>query len=72
MNNTDPLHGITLKRILEELHTKIGWQGLYASVKVNCFHSNPTMNSSLNFLRKTEWARVKVENLYKELILKID
>ncbi len=60
----DPLHGITLKRILEALVDKYGWEGMANHIRVNCFLNNPSLNSSLKFLRKTEWARKKVEKLY--------
>jgi uncharacterized protein (DUF2132 family) len=62
--NTDPLHGITLKAILEYLVAKYGWEELGSSIRINCFNDNPSINSSLKFLRKTEWARKKVEDLY--------
>jgi uncharacterized protein (DUF2132 family) len=60
----NPLHGITLKRILEELLAHYGWQELARIVRINCFVSNPSINSSLTFLRRTPWARKKVEDLY--------
>ncbi|HEU0228145.1 MAG TPA: VF530 family protein [Arachidicoccus soli] len=60
----DPLHGITLKRILEALVDKYGWEGMANHIRVNCFLNNPSLNSSLKFLRKTEWARKKIEQLY--------
>jgi uncharacterized protein (DUF2132 family) len=62
--NNDPLHGITLKAILEYLVTKYGWEELGNIIRINCFNDNPSINSSLKFLRKTEWARKKVEELY--------
>ncbi|MGF2414062.1 VF530 family protein [Ferruginibacter sp.] len=62
--NKDPLHGITLKAILEYLVNKYGWQELGDTIRINCFIDNPSINSSLKFLRKTEWARKKVEALY--------
>lgn len=60
----NPLHGITLKKILEELLAHYGWQELAKIVRINCFVSNPSINSSLTFLRRTPWARKKVEELY--------
>ncbi|MDB4302761.1 VF530 family protein [bacterium] len=60
----NPLHGITLKAILEELVAKYGWEYMDEKVRINCFALNPTINSSLKFLRKTPWAREKVERLY--------
>lgn len=62
--NKDPLHGITLKAILEYLVNKYGWSALGESIRINCFIDNPSINSSLKFLRKTAWARKKVEELY--------
>ena len=62
--NKDPLHGITLKAILEYLVNKYGWEELGNIIRINCFIDNPSINSSLRFLRKTEWARKKVEALY--------
>ena len=60
----NPLHGITLERIVKELHDYYGWDQLAFHVHVNCFSNNPTLKSSLKFLRKTDWARKKVEKLY--------
>jgi uncharacterized protein (DUF2132 family) len=64
LENNDPLHGITLKAILEYLVNKYGWEELGDVIRINCFIDNPSINSSLKFLRKTEWARKKVEALY--------
>jgi uncharacterized protein (DUF2132 family) len=66
--NNDPLHGITLKAILEYLVNKYGWEELSTIIRINCFIDNPSINSSLKFLRKTEWARKKVEALYIDSI----
>ncbi len=60
----NPLHGVTLKTILEHLVAEIGWEKMCDEVKINSFHSNPSIKSSLTFLRKTPWAREKVEKLY--------
>lgn len=60
----NPLHGITLKTILEYLVEKYGWKELGEMIRINCFSENPSIKSSLNFLRKTPWAREKVEELY--------
>lgn len=60
----NPLHGITLKSILEDLRSRYSWQELHEQIAINCFLSNPSIKSSLKFLRKTEWARKKVETLY--------
>ncbi len=62
--SNDPLHGITLESIITELHEKFGWEGLADRVRINCFYENPSIQSSLKFLRKTPWARKKVEDLY--------
>ena len=60
----DPLHGKTLKSIVEFLVERFGWDGLGKRIKLQCFLSDPSINSSLIFLRKTPWARKKVETLY--------
>jgi len=60
----DLLHGVKLETILVCLHKKHGWEGLYERIRINCFAKNPSIKSSLIFLRKTPWAREKVENLY--------
>jgi uncharacterized protein (DUF2132 family) len=60
----DPLHGITLEVILNSLLICYGWEGLAERVKINCFSSNPSIKSSLKFLRKTPWARTEIETLY--------
>ena len=62
--STDPLHGVTLKEILEQLLEQYGWEELSNRIRINCFYENPSINSSLKFLRKTPWARSKVEELY--------
>jgi uncharacterized protein (DUF2132 family) len=68
MASKDPLHGKTLEIILTELVHHFGWEQLGAIIRINCFNSNPTINSSLKFLRKTAWARKKVEELYIQSI----
>jgi len=60
----DPLHGITLETILNRLVDKYGWEGLAKRINVNCFKSDPSIGSSLKFLRKTPWARKEVEDLF--------
>ena len=60
----DPLHGKTLQMILMHLVDAYGWKELAMEININCFKTNPTIKSSLTFLRKTEWARKKVETLY--------
>ncbi|MDZ7646655.1 MAG: VF530 family protein [Cytophagales bacterium] len=62
----NPLHGITLESILIHLVDRYGWDELGARITINCFISNPSIKSSLTFLRKTPWARKKVEDLYLE------
>jgi uncharacterized protein (DUF2132 family) len=64
MPSNDPLHGKTLEMILNELVHHFGWEELGNNININCFISNPSINSSLKFLRKTPWARKKVEELY--------
>lgn len=60
----DPLHGITLEMIVTELIREYGWAGLAERIPIRCFSNNPSVKSSLTFLRKTPWARQKVEDLY--------
>ena len=60
----DPLHGITLEMILNRLVDKVGWDEMGRRIKIRCFNENPSVSSSLKFLRKTPWARTKVERLY--------
>jgi uncharacterized protein (DUF2132 family) len=63
----DPLHGITLERIVTELSAQLGWAELGRRIPVRCFLFDPSVKSSLTFLRKTPWARAKIEALYLEL-----
>jgi len=66
----DPLHGVTLKFILDYLLQYYdGFEQLGNNIRINCFNQNPSVNSSLKFLRKTPWARKKVEDLYIELVM---
>ncbi len=60
----NPLHGITLKEIVEKLQDYYGWEDLGNLIEIRCFYSDPSVKSSLKFLRKTPWARKKVEDLY--------
>ena len=60
----NPLHGLTLKVILEALVERHGWEGLGRRVNIACFHNEPSLKSSLKLLRKTPWAREKVERIY--------
>lgn len=60
----NPLHGVTLEQVVTRLVEHYGWEMLAQKVSINCFKNNPAMKSSLKFLRKTPWAREKVEELY--------
>ena len=60
----NPLHGLTLKALLETLVAEFGWEELGRKITIKCFIEKPSISSSLVFLRKTPWARTKVENLY--------
>ena len=62
----NPLHGKTLEAILHHLVDRYGWKELGLRIKIRCFTDNPSIESSLKFLRKTPWARKKVESLYLE------
>jgi len=66
----NPLHGVKLVDILEFLVAKYGWDELGTKIRINCFISDPSIKSSLKFLRKTQWARSKVEKLYLKSIQK--
>ncbi|MBV1924545.1 MAG: VF530 family protein [Flavobacteriaceae bacterium] len=63
----NPLHGMKLAAILEILVEHYGWEGLALKININCFKSDPSIKSSLKFLRRTQWARDKVERLYLRL-----
>jgi uncharacterized protein (DUF2132 family) len=65
--SNNPLHGITLERMLNRLHAYYGWEGLAARIRIQCFINDPSIKSSLKFLRRTPWARAKVESLYLEM-----
>ena len=67
-HHKDPLHGKTLAFILTQLVANFGWEELGQHIPINCFNSNPSIKSSLTFLRKTSWARKKVEDLYIRMI----
>lgn len=60
----NPLHGIKLAQIVEQLQAHYGWDGLAERININCFKNDPSVKSSLKFLRRTPWAREKVERLY--------
>ena len=62
--NNDPLHGVTLEQIVISLVESYGWEALGNKIDIRCFTSNPSVKSSLKFLRRTPWARKKVEELY--------
>jgi len=73
MNNiqpNNPLHGVKLAGILEHLVNIYSWEELAVKININCFKSNPSIKSSLKFLRRTPWAREKVEQLYLKSIKK--
>jgi uncharacterized protein (DUF2132 family) len=70
-SSKDPLHGITLQKILELLVAFYGFDTLGELIKIKCFTDNPSIKSSLTFLRKTEWARKKVEELYISTLPKL-
>lgn len=67
-SSNDPLHGKTLEFIVTELVNYFGWEVLGLHIPINCFTNNPSIKSSLTFLRKTPWARTKVEQLYIRMI----
>lgn len=63
-HSSNPLHGVTLERMLNELVEHFGWQRMERRVRIACFTSDPSVSSSLKFLRRTPWARAKVEAMY--------
>ncbi len=66
MSAKDPLHGVTLEMILTQLVAHHGWAELGRRIEIRCFNFDPSIKSSLQFLRRTPWARAKVEELYRE------
>lgn len=68
----NPLHGVKLATIVEKLHAHYGWDGLAERIDINCFKSNPSVKSSLKFLRRTAWAREKMERLYLNTDFKLN
>lgn len=66
-HSSNPLHGITLERMLNELVEQFGWARMGRRVRIACFTSDPSIASSLKFLRRTPWARTKVEAMYLDL-----
>ncbi len=69
-NSKDPLHGITLETIVRKLHAQYGWEEMGCRVRIRCFQDNPSVKSSLKFLRKTPWARKRVEDWYVHDLLR--
>ena len=69
--SNDPLHGITLQKIVETLVDYYGFDTLGELISIKCFNQNPSIKSSLTFLRKTDWARKQVENLYIKTLPKL-
>lgn len=67
-NPANPLHGVTLERMLNELVADMGWEAMADRVPIRCFESDPSVSSSLKFLRRTPWARDKVESLYLSML----
>lgn len=70
--SNNPLHGITLQKIVEDLVSFYGFDTLAELIPIKCFMSNPSVKSSLTFLRKTDWARKKVEDLYIKTLPKLN
>ena len=68
ISRKDPLEGKTLEMILNELVAAYGWEEMGRRVRINCFRSDPSISSSLKFLRRTPWARAEVEELYRDLL----
>jgi uncharacterized protein (DUF2132 family) len=66
----NPLHGITLEQIINDLVAHYGWEYMGYTIKIKCFTDNPSVKSSLTFLRKTPWARAKVEAMYVNMVKK--
>ena len=64
----DPLHGVTLEMMLTRLVDTYGWDDMARRIRINCFAQDPSIKSSLNFLRRTPWARQKVEDLYRRSV----
>jgi uncharacterized protein (DUF2132 family) len=64
----NPLHGVTLEQVLNALLTRYGWEALGQTIEIRCFTHDPSIASSLKFLRRTPWARERVESLYLEML----
>ena len=71
-HSNNPLHGVTLQKILEELVAFYGFDTLGELINIRCFNENPSIKSSLTFLRKTDWARKKIEELYIRTLPKLN
>ena len=71
-HKNNPMHGVKLQQVLEELQEKYGWELLAQLININCFEYDPSIKSCLKFLRKTPWARTKVEALYLQMLSKRD
>ena len=67
-HKNNPMHGVKLQQILEELQERYGWELLGQLININCFQYDPSIKSCLKFLRKTPWARAKVEELYLQML----
>lgn len=68
----DPLHGVTLEALLTDLVARFGWDELATRININCFKKDPSIKSSLKFLRRTPWARKEVEDLYISTLVETD
>ncbi len=68
--SNDPLHGITLETMLNQLVEHLGWAELGRRIDIRCFNYDPSVSSSLKFLRRTPWARAKVEELYRRTLVR--
>ena len=66
----NPLHGVKLEQIINDLVNRYGWEYMGYNINIRCFTDNPSVKSSLKFLRRTPWARTKVENMYLEMLKK--
>ena len=71
-HSKDPLHGVTLERMLNHLVDRFGWQRLGDTIPIRCFQLDPSVKSSLTFLRRTPWARKKVEGLYLFMLKELE
>lgn len=68
VQSNNPFHGIKLEQIINELVAHYGWEYMGYNIKIRCFTDNPSVKSSLKFLRRTPWAQTKVENLYLKML----